>query len=130
VDVADEFEQISIVLNEDGFEPVLKEVAAAMTAPIEGGCVAGEQALHDAGDGCGTGSGQEMHVVGHQAPGVNRPSGSGDLRLEAVEEVAAIEIGAKDASALDAPSDDVLENTGAVEPWSTGHPWMLPPGRS
>jgi len=71
-----------------------------------------------------------MHVVGHQAPGVNRPCGSGDLRLEAVEEVAAIEIGAKDASALAAPSDDVLESTGAVEPWSAGHPWMLPPGRS
>lgn len=126
VNVAHEFEQVGLVLDEDGLEAALEKVADTAMAGVERGGVTAEQALHGTGEGCRAGAQQEVEVGSHQCPGIDREARDGSDFGEPIEEVGAISIGGEDGAAVDAASDHVMERIKGIQAWAAWHtcPYM------
>ena len=63
MDVANQFQKISIFLTYNGFVSILKEVPDALMAFIESNCISGHQAAHDLAQRCRSCTQQEMKMV-------------------------------------------------------------------
>lgn len=121
VDVANELEEVGFLLDDDGLEAVLKEMAVSPMAAVELAGVTAEDALQDPGNTAVPRSRQEMDVVGDQRPGEDIEIGTTATGRQALHEVGAIVIIAKDATTLDSTSNHMMEDTGGVEPGGTRH---------
>jgi hypothetical protein len=76
VDVPDQFQEIRLLLAEDGLVSVLKQRSMALISPVEAHHITGEQSSHQIGDALGTGSKEEVYMIGKQRPRkTRRPSG-------------------------------------------------------
>jgi hypothetical protein len=64
VDVAHEFEQVGVVLDDDRLEAVLKGMAVTAVAPVELARVAAEDALQEPRQAYRSGAPQGVQVVG------------------------------------------------------------------
>jgi hypothetical protein len=96
VNITHQFQEIRILLAENGFVSVLKERAVSSVAPIVGDGIAGEQPPHEGGQRDATGSHQKVRVVGEQGPS---KAGSGRLNqktTEAIQKVVPVSIILKD----------------------------------
>jgi hypothetical protein len=114
VNMAGQFKQVGILLGEDGFLAVVKEVPDPPVPAVERPGIPAEQPLQDSGDGGGAGSQQEVEVVGDQRPGVTEGLGLFDDGCKAADEVVAVGVVRKDLPPLDAAADYVVQRTGGV----------------
>jgi hypothetical protein len=121
VDVAHQLEQVRVFFDERRIEAILEEVPDAVVAAVEGRGVAAEEPAHRAGQRCGAGPEQEVHVVRHEAPGIEAQVAGRDAGGEAIEEVVAVTIVGEDGAAFDAAHDDVVERVRGIETWAAGH---------
>jgi hypothetical protein len=121
VNVAHGFEHVGVGVDEDGLEAALEEVADAAMAGVERACIPAEQALHGTGERHRAGTEQEMHAGGHQCPGVDREARGGGEVGEAIEEVGAIGVVAKDGAAVDTASNHVVKRIGGIKARSAWH---------
>lgn len=115
VDVANEFEQIGVFLDEDVLEAILEQVPRPAVDAVEGGGVGAEPALSETGEGEITGAQECVGMVGHESPGVEAGSGFEDEGAEAIKEAVAVAVGPKDPAALDAADDEMVHSTGTIE---------------
>jgi hypothetical protein len=63
VDVAHELQEVRLVVNKNGFESVLKQMAAALVAMVEADGMSSQQAPHEQRQGCGASADQDVEVV-------------------------------------------------------------------
>ena len=70
MDIAHQFQEVSIFLAEDGFVAVLKKMSVASVSAIETAGVSCQQPAHDTGNRDIPGTEQQMEVVGQQCPRV------------------------------------------------------------
>ena len=68
MDIGHQLLQISVLLAENGFVPVLKKVPVAAVSAVEAYRIAGQKAAHDRGDRTASGAQKQMGVIGHQRP--------------------------------------------------------------
>lgn len=128
MDVADQFEQISITIANDRFIAVLKQVTGAAVAAIEIDRIAGEQATHEMGKIALARTQQEVEMIGQQCPGKTIGMGSNQQCREAIEKPAAVVIVKENVAAVDPTYDDVLEQVGEIEASGTWHGRMITEG--
>ena len=121
VEIADEFQEVRLLLHDDGLVPVLKEVPHPVMVPIEGPGVAGEQGAHAAGEGALAGPDQKMRMVGQEGPGVNRPRPGPRHGGQAGHEVGPVAVIAEERGPLNPARHDVVEGRVGVEAWLPGH---------
>ena len=80
VEIADEFQEIRLLLHHDGLVPILKEMAGPVVPPVEGPGVPGEEAPHAAGERAIPRADQQVGMIREEGPGVD---GEGALLRQA-----------------------------------------------
>ena len=122
--------QVGRFLDDDGFVPVLEEMAVPLVPAIEGPCVASQQGAHRPREGPLPRPDEQVHVIGEHRPRVDGPRpGRGEGR-QSGDELAAIPVIAEDRPALDAPHHHVVQDTRGIEAGTAGHGGSLPWGSS
>jgi uncharacterized protein (DUF1499 family) len=121
VDVADQFEHVRLLLDQDGPKAVLEEMSAAAMAAVEGRGVAAENGLRESGKADIGGAQKEMGVIRHQAPGVDLRARGPDNLADTPEQVRSIAIAPEDPAALDAACHHVVQGSGVVESRTARH---------
>src|SRR3989339_866049 len=109
MDVADQFEEIGVLLADDRFVTVLEEVARALVAEVEIDGIAGQEPAHEEGQTGPARTEQQMNVVGHQRPGEAFGAGLDEELREVDEKPPAVVIVAEDVTAIDSADNHVLE---------------------
>jgi hypothetical protein len=73
VEVADQFEQVGLLVHRDGLVPVLAQMPHPLMAAIEGPRVAGEERAHTVGEGPGARPDEEMEMIRQERPSLDGP---------------------------------------------------------
>jgi len=113
VEIADEFEEVRLLLHHDGL--------VAVVPPVEGPGVAGEECAHTASEGPLPRPEQEVRVVREQGPGVHGEGSRLDQSPHPGAEIAPIGVVPEDAAALESSHHHVVEDAGSIEARLTGH---------
>jgi hypothetical protein len=121
VEVADEFQEVDILLHDDRLVSVLEEVADPLVAAIEGSRVSSEEAPHDAGQGAGSGPHQEVEVVRQECPGVDRERPGVGVTCDLPHEVLPILVIPEDDLAIHPPDHHVMKDPGGIQARTARH---------
>jgi hypothetical protein len=70
MDIANQFLQVGILLADDGFVAILKQMAITDMATIEIDHISGEESPHAGGQGVLFGLAEEMEVIGEERPSI------------------------------------------------------------
>lgn len=115
MDVANQFEQVGVLLANEGFVPTLKEISRALVPQIEVEGIACQQTAHERGQPCRSRSHQEVKsVVVEQRSGEAFGSGLDEKFREFSEESASVGVIAEDGTATHTSHDHMLEQIGKV----------------
>jgi hypothetical protein len=128
VDVANQLEQIRLLLHEDGFVPVLEKVADPAMAPVEGARVASEEDPHGAGERSGSCADEEVGVIWEQGPGEDLKSCACTDRLEPDEKVLPVPVVLENHLPVEAPDHHVVEGPGKIKARPARHGRSLAAG--
>jgi len=121
MDVPDQFQQVRVLLTQDGLVAVLKKMAAAMVAEVIADGVSRQEPLHHGGQRGSARSQQEMKVIGNQGPSIAGGLGFDENFPEAMEEIFPVGITQKDLLPGDSASDDMMQCVGGVYPFPERH---------
>ena len=125
MNVSYQFLEIGILLTNDGFVPILKQVPVADVAAVEGYGISGQKAAHEYGQPFVAAAKQDMGMIVHQCPGVKAISRGLGLITQAGQEIFPILIVVNDIPAFDAPQHNVVQCSRGIQPCSSGH-WTPP----
>ena len=106
--VANEFKEIGLLLDDDRLIPVLEEVAGPLVPAVEGAGVARQETPHGLGERAVPGADQRVGVIREERPGVDREAA---LRYE----VGVVGVIPEDAVPLKASHPHVVQDPGGVE---------------
>lgn len=70
MNVSDKYQEIGILLAEDGFISILKQVTVTIVSSVKRHGIAREEPSHDRRYGCVAGAEEEAGMVGDQSPGI------------------------------------------------------------
>ena len=115
VEVADELQEIRLLLHHDGFVPILEEMAHTLVAAVERPRIPREERPHAAGQGALSRPEQQMGVVREQGPRVHGERPVLRQRGEAADEVGAVRIVPEEGGPLDSPHHHVVEGLRRIE---------------
>jgi len=115
MDVPRQFEQIRVLLADDGLVPILKEMPVSLMPAVEIDHIAGQQLLHALGERPRPRAHQEVEVARHEGPGVHDQVSLLAQRSKPVDEVVPVGVSVKDLGALNAPADDMLQGPGGIQ---------------
>lgn len=129
VNVANEFEEVRLLLDQDRLVPVLHEVTNTAVAPIEPHGVSGQQSPHGGRQGTprahpcphAPGPDQQMKVIRQKGPGQDLQASALRDRGEARHEIGPIAVIAKEGAPLESAHHHVMEHAGRIQPWSSWH---------
>jgi len=125
MDVSHQRQEIGILLADDRFVTILKEVAVPPVAAVERNGIAGHQRPHQPAQRNIPTPEQEMEMVRKQRPGVAPDPSNRQDRLETGEETLVILTVPEDPGPVNSPGYDVLEETGGIESGMAGHRFYL-----
>ena len=113
-DIAEDGEQVVVLLNGKTLEPALPDMAVTAVVPMVATDVTGHPPLHERTESViGSRRYHEMKMVGHQAEAKNLNRISGFRRAEQVEEGGIVGVLMKDGHAAVATVQDVIGVTSA-----------------
>lgn len=121
VDVADQLQEVRILLDQDGLVAVLEEVALPLVAAVEGPGVPGEQPPHAGGERLPARPDKEVDVIGEECP---RQDGQPRGRRHGSEPVhpgLAIGLILEYGSALQPSDHDMVEGPRGIQAWAARH---------
>ena len=121
MNVAHQLQEIAVLLAEDGFIAILKEMPAAAIAAVVASGVAGQQATHYRSDGNAAGAQQKLKMVGDQSSGKAAGIGFFNNSAQPVDKIVSVTIVGKDFTAFGTADDDVVQGTGCVQSGLTWH---------
>lgn len=120
-DVSNELEQVTLAFDQNSFEPSLKQMADPAMAFIETLGVPLVEPLHTAGQPDLGRLDEQVVVVRHQHPRVQKPAALGDDAREETHEAAAILIVTADVATFVTTAGDVPDGTRKFETKLAGH---------
>jgi hypothetical protein len=100
MEVADQFQEVRLLLHHDGLVPVLEEVPDALMAAVEGPGVAGEQRPHAPGQGAGPRPNEEVRMIREERPGIDGEGAGCRQRGQAGHELGAVGVVPEDGTPL------------------------------
>lgn len=94
--------------------------------------VTGQHPMHDAPDGVRLPLNQQMHVIGHEAVGVEKEWQSLLLSFQERKELLIISLIVEDSLPIITARDDVIEATFQLKAWESRHSAriLFPPGQA
>ena len=116
MNISDQLQQICLLLAEDRFVPVLKQMTMSLVTPVESYCISGQQSPHHRGYRHGPSLQEEMCVIWDQRPGKTGSLGFLQVGIQSIQEVLPILVIFEDLSPIDSPEDNVVQGTGRVYP--------------
>lgn len=121
MDVADQFQQVGVRIDQKRFEPPLEKMSGALFAPIEILRVAKGKVLDDFRQRNLRDLHGKMDVIVHEAVGVNTVLVALDSRLKKQQESGSIRAVGKDGVATVAAQHHVVKGAGIVDARLAGH---------
>ena len=121
MEIADQLQEIGLLLHHDGPVPVLEEMAHALVAPIEATGVPREERAHTPGQRSGTRAEQEVGVIREERPGVDGECPLLGQPGDPADEVRPVGVVAEDGRPLDPPHHHVVQGPGGVEAGMARH---------
>ncbi len=125
MNVADQGESVSIPIDEEGLETALEQVARAFAPRIDMARIAEGEILHAGGQGLLARLECEVHMIGHQAEGMNTVAEATDAILDQFIEPCAVFGGEENVLTGVTSQDDVVETTGHVQAGFASHATMI-----
>jgi hypothetical protein len=119
--------KVPILFDEKGFVAALKEMPYAAMAPVEALGVVRLDIEHHSRKADRTALQDQVHVIVHQAIGVDEETEARPANGKPFEESLPIDVVAKDRTPLVAASDDMIDGTLKVQPERAWH--VSPNGR-
>ena len=96
MDISHKGQKVGLLFAEDGSIPVLKEMARTVVTVIVVLGVPGKEFSHEGGNPLSAASDQEMDVILHEYPGVDRRSGLNDVLAHPVNKAIPILVVSED----------------------------------
>jgi len=121
VEVADEFEQVPVLLHHDRFVAVLEEVAGPLVPAVERASVPGEQGPQIPAQRAGAGPDEKVGVIREEGPGVDGQGAGGRERRQPGEEIRPVGVVPKDRPPFDPTHHHVVEDARGIEARLAGH---------
>jgi hypothetical protein len=121
VDVAHQFQEVRLLVAQNRFVSVLKEMARSSVTPVMGDGVSGKEATHHLGDRNEAGLQKQMKMVGQKHPGITAGACLSENGRKTVDEIIPVPTVSKDDRPVYASSHDVVEGAGGVNTGLTGH---------
>jgi hypothetical protein len=125
MDIPHQFQEVGILFGDDALIAILKEVPFAGVAAVMPNSVSSQQAAHDGGQRHRFRPQKDMHVIGHENPGKQPGPAIGHILRKPPEELFAVFVIAKDNGSLDSSGHHMVEQTGKIQPGSSGHGSIL-----
>jgi hypothetical protein len=114
MNVAHQLQKIRILLAQNRFVAVLKQVACAAVPSIKTPRISAQKPAHNAGNGGISGPQQKMKMIGHQRPRVTRGLRLHQNFLDPFEKIAPVGVRPKDLPALNPPANYMVQCTWSV----------------
>ena len=112
MDIAHQFEQVAVLVHQDGFVASLEEVTGPFLPPVEPAGIPEREILHGAGQGDFANLQGQMNMVGHEAEGVNPvPKADGSFLKQEVK-TAIVGVSQKNILPAVASENNMIESTG------------------
>ena len=121
MEVADELEEVQLLLDDDGLVPVLKQVAGSLVPTIEGPGVPGEEGAHAPGQGAGARPDQEMEMVGQEGPCVDSWPPGLDQARQPAHEIIPIPVVPENRLPIETPGHHMVEDARGIETRAAWH---------
>ncbi len=121
VDVADELDEVLLFLRQHRLVAILEQLAVAVMSPVEADCLPREEAGHDGVKRDRAGLQQEMRVVAEERPGIAGRARLGENLTHPLDEAIPVDVVPEDQPPFDAAHDDVVKDSGPIEPSVAGH---------
>jgi hypothetical protein len=121
MDVSHQLQQVRLLMAEDRFVPIMKNLADPSMPPVESSGISAQQPLHDGLDRRATGPQQQMEMVVNPRPTVTNPLGFFQHTPKTTNELLSITIVSENLPALDSPADDVVQRPRCVDALSSRH---------
>jgi hypothetical protein len=125
MNVTDQFQEIGVLLAEDGLVSCGKQVADPFVPAIKEAGITGKDRAHDAGEGKSLCLDEEMEMVSHESVSVEAIRESFSSHGQALDKSLKALFVLKDDLAVIAPGDDVIEGAGELNPRFAGHGAMV-----
>jgi hypothetical protein len=127
VNIARQFQQVGIILADDRFISILKEMAMPSVSQVEVDHITGKEFAHTLGNRLATGTNQQMKVVRKEGPRIDMEIPIQAEIRQSVQKIFPVLIRAENGCPLDAPSHDVMQSPGCIESWLSRHIGTLHP---
>ena len=121
MNVTDQFQQIGILIADEGFEPALVKVTRTVVAEIEVKRIPGEQSSHERRKAGFAWSEKEVKVIGQQRPGKAFGAGLNKELGKTAKESPPVGIVAEDVATVYAADDYMLQKAGNVDSGGSWH---------
>lgn len=115
MDIANQFEQIGILIADYRFVAILKQMPAALVPHVENDGIAGQQTTHEMAEGVFARAQEKMDVIVEQRPGKAIRVGFFEKGRKTLQKVGAIHIVNKDRALFNAANNNVLKQTGDID---------------
>lgn len=125
MDIAHQFKEVGVGIDENGLIPTMEKMANASVSSVDPGCVPERQVLHHTGEGDVSHLDEKVDMVRHKAKRVNavvEPLGS---LLE--KEVKAVPVGIVEEHVVAGipAENDMVDGTWIMDTWFTWHDQIL-----
>jgi hypothetical protein len=121
MDVPHELEKVRLLLHQNRLVAILKEVTRSSVPKVEGGRVPRKESAHHLRERNPTRPHQEVKMVGHQTPGINRHPRWPHQVAYTANKIFAIPVITEKRPALNPPSHYMMERPFGIQPWTTRH---------
>ena len=125
MDVAHQFEQITVRIDQQGFVSPLEKMAGFFVSAIKVLRIAKAEVLHDPGQGYFADLDGEVQMVGHQAECMDAMAEPHGALLQQKVEPAAIRRIGEDNLPVIAAENDMIEGAGEMDSGFSGHGEIL-----
>lgn len=121
MNVADQLQQIRILLTDDRFIAIPEKGTIPFVPPIVGHGVSGHELSHHPAEGHCRSLKKQMKMVWEQRPCVAMGTRFSQDRPEPMEKIVTVFLISEERRSLDPPSHDVMNQAGGIEPREAGH---------
>jgi hypothetical protein len=121
MNVPDQFLKVRVLVADNGFVPVLKQVSVPLVPPVERNRVTRKKPPHERGKAYRATSHQEMNMIGKQRPRVDARSRTFCHVPEPCDERLAIRVIPNDEALFYPTDDDVVQGTWGIQPGTSRH---------
>jgi hypothetical protein len=123
-DVTHQFQEVGVFLAKNRLNTILEQVTGSSVSSVEPHGIAGQKTTHYRGDRHGSGSQEQVEVVGNQGPCITSGIRFLENSPQSFQEMVPVLVAAKYLPTFNAPDHHMMQGAGSIY---SGSPWHNPP---